>query len=321
MAWQFRNLTRDVPFWTACSSGHWIDKLHAILPDGPKTFMDVGCNKGYTSAHFFALWAPQVGFKPTEIPKRRPGHLCGTCSDCNEEPKSKIAESQGPITVYCVEPSMRNFANLILVRDAFFSQQTKADVQWYIMNAAISNDTKLVKFPRGCQDELCSLDGQSDGAKLSSFDWVPMQTVDHFLKTYEVPKVDVLKIDTEGYDATVLEGAMESIVKGKVDILSFEYHEVGVWREYKLKDYVEKLDGLGYVCYYDGKPTLSRMTGCWHGAYEAYAWSNVVCVPRKHKLYHVAERMTTRYESPTRRAAYYKDVPKPAEAAAGAAAA
>ena len=29
------------------------------------------------------------------------------------------------------------------------------------------------------------------------------------------------------------------------------------------------------------------MTGCWHNAYEAYAWSNVVCVPRKHKLYPV----------------------------------
>lgn len=57
-----------------------------------------------------------------------------------------------------------------------------------------------------------------------------------------------------------------------------------------------------------GKPTLSRMTGCWHEAYEAYAWSNVVCVPRKHKLYHVMERMSTRFESPTLRAAYYTDV-------------
>lgn len=77
--------------------------------------MDVGCNKGYTSSHFFALWAPEISFRPSEIPKRRPGHLCGTCADCNEEPKAKVAASEGDITVYCVEPSLRNFANLIQV--------------------------------------------------------------------------------------------------------------------------------------------------------------------------------------------------------------
>ena len=145
----------------------------AISPEGPKTFMDVGCNKGYTSAHFFGLWAPevrrrrvphppctpppftlppphpylgphrmppplrpscypfypQVGFKPSEIPKRRPGFLCGTCADCEEEPKTKITSSTGPITVYCFEPSMRNFANLIVTRDLFF-ENAKPEVDW-----------------------------------------------------------------------------------------------------------------------------------------------------------------------------------------------
>lgn len=62
------------------------------------------------------------------------------------------------------------------------------------MNAAMSNDTKMIKFPRGCKDELCSLDGQSDGTKLANFDWVPMETIDHFVKQYEVPKIDVLKV-------------------------------------------------------------------------------------------------------------------------------
>lgn len=62
-----------------------------------------------------------------------------------------------------------------------------------------------------------------------------------------------LQIDTEGFDATVVMGAMEAIAKGRVGLVSFEYHEVGVWREYKLEDIVEMLDGMNYVCYMDGE--------------------------------------------------------------------
>ena len=36
------------------------------------------------------------------------------------------------------------------------------------------------------------------------------------------------QIDTEGFDATVIQGAMEAITHGSVGVLSFEYHKVGV---------------------------------------------------------------------------------------------
>ena len=55
------------------------------------------------------------------------------------------------------------------------------------------------------------------------------------------------QIDTEGFDATVIMGAMESIARGRIGVISFEYHEVGVWREYSLRQVVSSLDGFGYV--------------------------------------------------------------------------
>ena len=64
----------------------------------------------------------------------------------------------------------------------------------YVVNAAMSNDTGLVQFPRDCVDELCSLDGQSDGKKPKNHDFVALMTVDYFLKKYGVPRVDVLKV-------------------------------------------------------------------------------------------------------------------------------
>lgn len=304
LAHKFVNLTNDVPFWTACSANEWVDAFHKLSPKGPKTFVDIGCNKGYTSAHFFGLWAPELGFEPATLQQRRPEILCGTCNDCKETANSSIKESEGAVTVFCMEPSLHNFANLVLTRDKFFVEN-KQNVQWYTVNAAMSNATGMVEFPRDCQDELCALDGSSDGAKPKNFDYVALMTIDYFMYKYNVQYIDVLKIDTEGFDATVINGAMESLSSGRIGLISFEYHEVGVWREYTLENIVEKMDGLGYVCYYDGKPTLSRMTGCWHSTYEKYAWSNVVCVPRSHEMYPVMERMSTRYQDLM--TAYYKD--------------
>ena len=37
--------------------------------------------------------------------------------------------SEGDIRVFCMEPSLHNFANLVLTRDAFFAG-TPSNVQW-----------------------------------------------------------------------------------------------------------------------------------------------------------------------------------------------
>ena len=53
---------------------------------------------------------------------------------------------------------------------------------------------------------------------------------------------------------------------------------------------------LSHTCCaaFAGQPTLARLTRCWHGLYEFYDWSNVVCVPRKHFMYPVMEQMSFR---------------------------
>lgn len=48
-----------------------------LSPRGAKVMMDVGCNKGYSSAKMFGLWAPELGFNPQAIPTRRPEVWCG----------------------------------------------------------------------------------------------------------------------------------------------------------------------------------------------------------------------------------------------------
>ena len=86
-----------------------------------------------------------------------------------------------------------------------------------------------------------------------------------------------LKIDTEGFDPTVLTGARRLLSLQVPSVVLFEYHNKQAWATTSLQDVALDLASVGYVCYFDGQPTLTRITGCWHDDLEIKAWSNVVC--------------------------------------------
>lgn len=54
---------------------------------------------------------------------------CVCSGDCSEEVSPALEKSEGGLTVYCLEPSQANFAQLILTRDAFF-RGNDPSVQW-----------------------------------------------------------------------------------------------------------------------------------------------------------------------------------------------
>ena len=65
-----------------------------------------------------------------------------------------------------------------------------------------------------------------------------------------------------------------------IRLLIFEVNTIGQWRNVTLQSIVEQLDGYGYSCYYAGRPTTARLTGCWSPLYEEKSWSTVLCAPR-----------------------------------------
>ena len=106
---------------------------------------------------------------------------------------------------------------------------------------------------------------------------VPLYVLDDHVQREGLQYIDVLSIDTEGHDALVLQGGINTLAKG-VGYVEFEYHYVGPWASIRLQDVLALLHGFGFVCYWLGKGKLWRITGCWHPAYEAHQWSNVGCV-------------------------------------------
>lgn len=146
-------------------------------------------------------------------------------------------------------------------------------------------DTRNVYFPDGAfgTESLRISNSQQSNT-------VPVRatTVDKLSDHYAtIP--DILSIDTEGHDALVLLGAARTLASGKIKYIEFEYHQFEPWKSYKLEWVINYLDNLNYDCFWagdDGK--TSKITGCWHSAFEFHFWSNVVCAHRKHSCWHQA---------------------------------
>jgi FkbM family methyltransferase len=108
---------------------------------------------------------------------------------------------------------------------------------------------------------------------------VPMQTVDNIVEILNIPHVDVMKIDIEGNEFNALLGAKETIAKGKIDTIMFEFgiHQVesrtffrDFYDFFKAYDYdLYKIDGeqgkqymlfpIDKYAYY-----FENFTSCWN---------------------------------------------------------
>ena len=58
-------------------------------------------------------------------------------------------------------------------------------------------------------------------------------TFDYFCKKYKIKSVDLLKIDTEGYEYYILQGAIKNLKKVKIILLEHHY-DISIIKGYKL---------------------------------------------------------------------------------------
>ncbi|EHR51805.1 methyltransferase, FkbM family [Saccharomonospora marina XMU15] len=121
-----------------------------------------------------------------------------------------------------------------------------------------------------------SLHRESIGAEdLSGEEVVEMATIDDYLREHDIAKVRLLKIDTEGNDLAVLEGAARSLQDGAVDVVQFEYNHRWIASRRFLKDAFDLLTPLGYRI---GKLTRHGVEGYpgWHPELETFIEGNYV---------------------------------------------
>ena len=91
-----------------------------------------------------------------------------------------------------------------------------------------------------------------------------MTTVDAHVHAHELA-VDVLKIDTEGYDGLVLLGANETLAQPSLKLVFFEYSVAPPWFERRdtFARALAALEQNEFECYLVGKLARTvRLTGC-----------------------------------------------------------
>jgi hypothetical protein len=87
--------------------------------------------------------------------------------------------------------------------------------------------------------------------------------------------VRLLKIDTEGHEASVLRGARETIAGRRIELVQFEFNAMNVASRTFFKDFVDLLPGYRfYRLLPDGRVPLRYSPH----ACEIFAFQNVVAI-------------------------------------------
>ena len=277
-------------------------------PPSTNTFLglSIGCNKGYDAVNTLRMgsfnpalstekWAETL----TNLKMNGAG-VCGQRDTTQFGPLLfESAEAAARVVpsaeLHCVEPLGSNFRVLENATRTLGYDRHGLRVH----RAAVSNRVGEVSFPIGPPGKESLGISHCETRKCET---VYVTTIDELVRTVvsdgnrDTP-IDVLSIDTEGHDMEALLGATE-VALPRTRYLEFEFHTVGVWKNYNLRDAIDLLAEHDFNCYWmldaDASPwdhpVLVRITECWLDQYNRRFWSNVACVNKKTNL-ELARRM------------------------------
>lgn len=109
---------------------------------------------------------------------------------------------------------------------------------------------------------------------------VSVETLDDFCNINEVMDIDFIKIDTEGHELSVLEGAKKLIEKRRINFIYFEFNQTNIiskvfYRDFRilLKDYE----------FYRLLPHGALRLGDSTALTEIFAYQNIIAIPKEMK--------------------------------------
>lgn len=138
--------------------------------------------------------------------------------------------------IICFDPSRA-------AKRCFDSKGYAADTSF--VHAALDKMTGQAQFHD--YHNMCgSLSARTDAGELQEIYSVPVYRLDTWAMDHGLEHIDLLKIDAEGYDANILEGASRLLARQAIDIFQFEYADGWIANRRFLIDIVHLLKDKPY---------------------------------------------------------------------------
>ncbi|WP_293303692.1 FkbM family methyltransferase [Pedobacter sp. UBA5917] len=107
---------------------------------------------------------------------------------------------------------------------------------------------------------------------------IALTTIDEFVARYDIRKIALLKIDTEGHELSVLKGAKQTIASGIAEVIQVEFNEMNIISRTFFKDIVDILPGYDF---YRMLPDGLKALGPYNSTnYEIFSFQNIVALKK-----------------------------------------
>ena len=281
----------------SCQAERWLSLVRSIIPCA-STFFDVGANRGYMGAKLFGLWRPQLSLNPNNwwsahvaIKQWEPAIAhphCGHCRDC------QYVLRELPVTCSDLsdDDDMRVFsfdASGVLVKDfnSFADSERHNQTQWpwlkrnwlkrnwvfphLAISDRIMGPTLLEQRDTESQQIGNVRTSTNSSGDDSHKQIVKTTTLDTFAFSHGILTLDVLKVDVEGGNGQVLRGATRLLREANVAVVMFEHGSFAGNHDLPLNSSLRLLEMHNFSCYFAGRVSLVKITGCWDDRME---WSH-----------------------------------------------
>jgi len=111
------------------------------------------------------------------------------------------------------------------------------------------------------------------------FYYVDLKRIDTFCEENQIKHINFLKIDTEGHELFVLQGAEKLISSQNVDMIQFEYGGCYLDSKTTLKEVYNFLNSKSYTIYRITGKGLIKISK-WRAGLENFCYSNFLAVKK-----------------------------------------
>lgn len=271
--------------------------------------INVGANKGYSAIPFLIQWSSALQARLTmrnwkhgllafaggasgdnRTHRFLQTYAAGACAEANRRVEKHQREIPAKVHMLELLESNRRLLRWLVNN---FNLTSSALVH----NLAASNETMYQPAVQGFVGmEFLGLPNRR-AKKPKRGPMLETVTLDEFMARQHLEIAYAVEIDTEGYDALVLEGMRGVLRAHRVTWLEFEYSGKGYWGKShpearSLNATQRWLWDLGYSCFLETAKYLAPISGpCWLDRFEKRRWSNVVCSHQPHvqMLYAMAD--------------------------------